>query len=275
MNELQEKRIEDKEQEMINIALHDGTVLKLEHGRPISELVSKIPEKDSLPYICAKVQNDIHSLDFIPEMDCQIELLNYRSAHGRECYRRSLTFVLARAVMELYRNARLTIDHSIGNGFYYDLFTDVPVSEKILGYIKTKMLEIINKDEPFGKKTLTRPEAIALLNREGYPEKARLLKNLNTDKVSIVSCWKYVDLDLGPMVPSTGYLKVFDLKQYAQGFVLLFPDNDEPSIPSEVRRQPKIFQAYRESKSWGKILEVNNVGRLNEIIKDKSVSDFI
>lgn len=277
MNEQQERKIEEKdnEKEMLNITLNDGSVHKLEHGHPVSELVEKIPIQDDLPYICVKVQNDILSLDFVPEMDCRIDFLNYKSSHGRECYRRSMTFVLARAIMELYRNARLSIDHSIGNGFYYDLFTDVPVSEKILGYIKTKMHEIISKDETFGKKTLTRPEAIAFLNREGYPEKARLLKNLNTDKVGIVSCWKYIDLDFGPMVPSTGYLKVFDLKQYAQGFVLLFPDNDNPTIPSEVRRQPKIFQAYRESKNWGKILEVNNVGRLNEIIKDKTVSDFI
>ena len=41
------------------------------------------------------------------------------------------------------------------------------------------------------------------------------------------------------------------------------------------KRQPKIFAAYRESKEWGRILEVNNVGRLNEIIKDGTISDFI
>src|SRR5690606_23472656 len=155
-----------------------------------------------LPFICAKVNNDILSLDFTPEMDCRVEFLNYQSPHGRDCYRRSLTFVLARAIMELYRNARLAIDHSIGNGYFYDLFTDVPVSEHTLNYIKTKMLEIITKDEAFGKRTMTRTEAIALFNREGYPEKARLLKNLNTDKVGIVSCWKYIDLDFGAMVPS-------------------------------------------------------------------------
>ncbi|MDN5278028.1 MAG: uridine kinase [Clostridiales bacterium] len=277
MKELQENKVEEisDEKEMLTITINDGTSHKLEHGHPISELLDKVPQQEDLPYICAKIQNDIHSLDFVPEMDCRVEFLNYKSPHGRDCYRRSLTLVLARAVMELYRNARLAIDHSIGNGFYYDLFTDVPVSEKILEYIKTKMLEIVKKDEKFGKKTMTRSEAIALLNREGYPEKARLLKNLNTDKVGIISCWKYIDLDFGPMVPSTGYLEVFDLKQYAQGFVLLFPDNNDPGVPSEVRRQPKIFQAYRESKNWGKILEVNNVGRLNETIKDKTISDFI
>lgn len=277
MEELEKKTIEEApdEKEMLDITTPDGTVHKLEKGRPVSDLLKDIPLEDDLPYICTQVENDVQGLDFVPEMNCKVNFLNYLSAHGRDCYRRSLTFVLARAIMELYRNARLAIDHSIGNGFYYDLFTDVPVSGNILDYIKSKMMEIVESDEKFGKKTMTRSEAISLFNREGYPEKARLLKNLNTDTVGIVSCWKYIDLDFGPMVPSTGYLKVFDLKQYAQGFVLLFPDNKNPKVAAEIRRQPKIFQAYRESKHWGKILEVNNVGRLNEIIKDRSISDFI
>jgi uridine kinase len=277
MTDNQEIMVEDhnEEKEYIKITLPNGQVENLEKGKTIMEVAKKLPLEDDLPYICAKVQNAIRSLDFAPTMDCKIQFLNYKSTGGRDCYRRSLTLVLARAIMELYRNARLAIDHSIGNGYYYDLFTDVPVSEKTLEYIRTKMNEIIENDEKFGKKYMTRTEAISYLNKEGYPEKARLLKNLNTDNVGIASCWKYIDLDFGAMVPSTGYLKVFDLKQYAKGFVLLFPESDNPKEPSQIRRQPKIFSAYRESKRWGQILEVNNVGRLNEKIKDKTVSDFI
>lgn len=273
MTEQTEKMIEDDNQ--ITLTLRDGSKHVINKGEHLIELAKKLEKDNELPYLCARVNNDIYALDYAPEHDCNIEFLDYRSPYACDCYKRSLSFVLARAILELYRNARLTIDHSIGNGYYYDLFTDVPVSERTLNYIKTKMDEIINKNESFGKKTLSRSEAIALFNKEGYPEKARLLKNLNTDKVGVVSCWKYIDLDFGVMVPSTGYLKTFDLKQYAQGFVLLFPDSKDPSIASQPRRQPKIFQAYRESKAWGKILEVNNVGRLNEIIKDGSVSDFI
>ncbi len=277
MTDNQEKLVEEKseEKEMINLTLEDGKVIQVEKGTPLSSIVADIPLKENLQYLCAKVDNAIQSLDFVPGMDCKVHFLNFKSTEGRDCYRRSMTFVLARAVMELYRNARLSIDHSIGNGFYYDLFTDVPVSERILDYIKNKMMEIVEKNEPFGKTQMTRSEAIALFNREGYPEKARLLKNLNTDTVGVISCWKYIDLDFGAMVPSTGYLQVFDLKQYSDGFVLLFPDQIDPTKASQPRRQPKIFTAYRESKQWGKILEVNNVGRLNELIKDKSISDFI
>lgn len=262
-------------QKNIIITLPDGKKIELEHGRTILDLAKTLPTEPHLPYLCARVNNENHSLSFKPEMDCNVEFLTYQSGPGRECYRRSLTFVLARAILELYRNARLSIDHSIGNGFYYDLFTDIPVCETLLGYITDKMNNIIEANEEFQKRELTRAEAVALFQREGYPEKARLVKNLNTDTVRIVSAWKYIDLDFGPMVPSTGYCKTFKLKPYGQGFVLLFPEHDDPETPSQIRNQPKIFQVYRESKEWGKILEVNNVGRLNHLIQSGGVSDFI
>ncbi|MFZ2958646.1 MAG: nucleoside kinase [Candidatus Ozemobacteraceae bacterium] len=261
--------------EMITITLPDGTKHELERGKPLHDLAKNIPCDPHLRILCAKVDNDIRGLDFHPEMDCNIEFLDIRSRAGQEAYRRGATMILARAVLELYRNARLVVGHSIGNGYYYDLSTDVPVSPTILGYITERMRAIVAKDEPFDKRNLTRPEAIALFKKEGFPEKARLLQNLNNDNVGVVSCWKYYDIDLGTVVPSTGYIDVFDLRQYANGFVLLFPDPVRPRNPSEIKDQPKIFAVYRESKEWGKILEVNNIGRLNQLIQTGGVSDFV
>jgi uridine kinase len=262
-------------QETLTITLKDSTTVQIAKGTTLGEAAKNISTSPEYPILCAKVNNDFKGLDFKPEMDSEVEFLDYRTPPGKECYRRSISFVLARAVLELYRNARLVIGHSIGNGFYYDLHTDVPVSETILGYIHEKMIHIIKKDEPFEKKILTKAEAVSLFKKEGYPEKARLLQNLNNETVGIYSCWKYLDIDLGPMVPSTGFVNVFGLKQYSRGFVLLFPKIEDPRAFSEIQDQPKIFQVYRESKEWGKILEVNNVGRLNHIIQTNDISDFI
>ncbi|HNV68620.1 MAG TPA: nucleoside kinase, partial [Candidatus Ozemobacteraceae bacterium] len=261
--------------EHITITLKDGSRHSIERGQPISEVATKLPQDASLPILCARVNNEIRSLDFKPEIDSTVEFLTYKSSDGQDAYRRSLTFVLARAVLELYRNARLVIGHSIGNSFYYDLYTDVPVSNTILNYIRERMLKIIEKNEPFDKKVMTRTEAASVFKKEGYPEKARLVQNLNSDQVGVISSWKYLDLDHGPIVPSTGYLKVWDIKQYAHGFVLLFPDAKNPAEPAPISDQPKIFSVYRESKEWGKILEVNNVGRLNACIQSGEISDFI
>ncbi|MBF0547808.1 MAG: nucleoside kinase [Candidatus Riflebacteria bacterium] len=262
------------QEDSIKITFSDGTTQEIQRGVSLLD-VKKSKNDPEHPFLVAKVDNDIRSLEFKPELDCCVEFLDYRQKAAQECYRKSITFVLARAVLELYRNARLVVGHSIGNGYYYDLYTDVPVSDTILGYITDKMRTIISKDEKFEKRQLTRAEAVALFKKEGYPEKARLVQNLNNDTVEVISCWKYLDINLGPVVPSTGCLQVFELKQYGSGFVLLFPDPKNPRVVSEIKDQPKIFAVYRESKEWGKILEVTNVGRFNQIIQDGTVSDFI
>jgi len=265
----------DPKENQITITLKDGSTHVIEKGTHLLEIANTLKTEPHLPILCARVDNDIRGLDYAPTMDCKVEFLDYRSGAGQECYRRSISFVLARAVLEMYRNARLVIGHSIGNAFYYDFYTDVPVSEMILGFIRERMMTIIGKNEVFEKRTLSRVEASAMFKKEGYPEKARLVQNINNDDIGVVSCWKYIDLDLGPMVPSTGYLNVFELKQYSHGFVLLFPDTKDPTKPAGIADQPKIFQVYRESKEWGKILEANNVGRLNHMIQTGQVSDFI
>ncbi|MBF0407106.1 MAG: nucleoside kinase [Candidatus Riflebacteria bacterium] len=263
------------QEESIKLIVTGIGTREIHRGTTLLEVAKSFEDKSGLPFLCAKVDNDIRGLDFKPEMDCTVEFLDYRHKAAQECYRRSITFVIARAVLELYRNARLVIGHSIGNGYYYDFSTDVPVSDTILSYIHEKMRTIISKDEPFEKRQLTRAEAVALFKKEGYPEKARLVQNLNSDTVEVISCWKYLDINFGPVVPSTGFLEVFELKQYGSGFVLLFPSPANPKIASEIKDQPKIFSVYRESKEWGKILEVTNVGRFNQKIQDGTVSDFI
>lgn len=272
-----ESKIEDKK--TITVTLSDGSdhtiKQEIKQGESLLNMAKQFQKEGDLPFLGAVVDNYVYGLGYPPDHDCNVEFFTYKSKHGMYMYRRSLCLILARAVLELYRNARLAIDHSIGNCYYYDLYTDIPVSEKILSDIKEKMIAIIESDETFKRQRMPKEEAIALFQREGYPEKARLLKNVNTDKVDVVSTWKYIDIDFGPLVPSTSYLKVFDLKLYDKGFVLLFPDPANPAVPAQPRRQPKLFKAYRESKQWGKILEVNNVGRLNEIIKSGEVSDFI
>ena len=169
---------ENKGPETIEVTVtNDGSVHKIERGKSILEIANNLAlGSDKLPYICAKVNNEALGLDFTPAMDCKIEFLTYKSSIGRDCYKRSLAFVLARTILELYRNARLVIDHAIGNGFYYDLFTDVPVSERLLELIKKRMNSIVEKNEPFQKATMTRGEAKDLFEKEGYPEKARLLR---------------------------------------------------------------------------------------------------
>ncbi len=218
----------------------------------------------------ALVNNELVSLSYVLHADVEIKLLDYTHTLGVSVYKRSVSFLLARALFEMQRNTRLAINHSMGNACYYDLFTDAPVTDELLSNIENKMNEIARRNEPIKRKTFTVEKAKAFFTQRAYTDKVRLLEHMNKDdKVGIYSCGKFYDLDYGPLVASTGFITHFELKTYGQGFLLLFPNEQHFPQIAELQDMPKVFHVFQESKRWGKILQVNNVGKLNEfIVKD-------
>jgi len=118
-------------------------------------------------------------------------------------------------------------------------------------------------------------EAIKFFKSKSYADKVRLLKYYDNPKIGIYSCGKFHDLNYGPMVPTTGYLKTFALKPYSHGFLLCFPDKMNPKKLARTYNEPKLFSVYQESKRWSEVLKVNNVGRLNEIIHQEKAKELI
>jgi uridine kinase len=88
-------------------------------------------------------------------------------------------------------------------------------------------------------------------------------------------CEDFSDLVHGPLAPGTGVLGYFDLIPYPPGFVLQLPAKGKPTEVAPFRDQPHLFQIFQEHKEWGRILGVNTVGRLNEVIANGEISEFI
>ncbi len=125
------------------------------------------------------------------------------------------------------------------------------------------------------RKRLPTSAAIKLFAGTGHPEKAKLLKMLNRETVSIYYCEEVYDYFYSSLVPSTGYLKVFGLKYYPPGFILRFPARENPrELPAFVD-QPKLARIFGEAEQWGKILNCGYVSTLNDYIEENSVKDII
>ncbi len=259
----------------ISITLETGEIRTVAKGTPLEEIAREYLTDDSLPILAAKVDNRAVPLVFILEKNCTVSFITQQSMEGMEIYRRSLCVVLARAVMEYHHNIRLAIGHSLGHGYYYDLYCDVPVTKSLLAIIEKRMRDIIKKDEPFIYRKVSRPEAKDILAKEAQADKLRLLTSVKHRQVELYTLGSFTDLYHGPLVPSTGCLKYFELVTYPPGFVLRFPSSSHPSRIPEARHQPKLFQVYQESKYWSKVMEVSQVGRMNDIIAAGNIGDLI
>lgn len=129
--------------------------------------------------------------------------------------RHSLAHVLAKAIMQIYPKAKLTIGPAIEDGFYYDIDLDEPITPDKYGEIEKRMNEIIRKGEEFTRQEVSRDEALKMFAGNEYKEE--LIKELPEDEVISVYYLgnDFVDLCRGPHVESTRSLQNAAFKIHA------------------------------------------------------------
>jgi uridine kinase len=186
---------------------------------------------------------------------------------GALIYRRSLNFLLEMAFADLFPKLKLTIDHSISFGGYYcQVSGRNPLSAGELAALKSHMQELIAADLPFEKKEVPLKEAIEYFRSLGYEDKVRLLKYRRKAYLTLYRLGGRMDYHHGYMVPSTGYLKWFDLYETNGGFTLRFPRRHAPTELQPVTDYPKLLAAFRQYGNWLARLGIGNVGALNDAI---------
>lgn len=230
------------------------------------------------PVLAALVDHKLKELDYRLSMSHEVEFIGYNHPDGRRTYLRSLCFVLQDAVRELFPDKVLIIDHSLPSGLYCNICdvelredgrrVPVKLSDADLAAIKKRMHEIVDADMPFVKKKMEASAAEALFEKNNQPDKAELQKSLGKFICSVYFLDGQVDTFHGPLLPSTGYLKVFDLLPFANGFCLQFPSEGDFSKVIPVKTQSKIAATLAAYSDWCSIVRVNGIGTLNRAITE-------
>ena len=223
----------------------------------------------------ASINNKLQELTNFVSDDCTIKFLDTNNSDGHRVYSRSLTLIFIMACEELYENCKVSIEHSLSNGLYCEVHTNKILNEEDRNAIKLKMQEIIDSDYKIEKTILTKNEAIDFFNKHNMRNKAELLKYKEHDDIKIYKCNNHVDHFYGHMLPSTGYLKTFDILKYESGFILLGPREDDKSKVREFVSQPKLSNIYLEMEKWSTLMGVDTVLSLNKVIENGSYGELI
>lgn len=228
------------------------------------------------PILGAMVNNELEELDYEIFRPKQIRFIDITSPDGLRVYIRSLSFVLYKAVKDLFPDILLKIEHSISNGFYCELDGyEEELNVDTVMKIVDRMREIVAMDIPFRRVEIKREEAIGLFEKHNLPEKAKLFSTRSTLYTSLYSLSDDIDYFYGYLLPSTGYLKTFDLVKYYDGMLLMIPKQSKPDELEEISKQDQMFEILREYKKWVKILEIATIGSINEQIMNNRAGELI
>ncbi|MFW5994610.1 MAG: nucleoside kinase [Spirochaetia bacterium] len=259
--------------EEVNVSLPSKETVTVESGTTIETLLDK--EQDGYPIVAAMVNNYLTSLSYQLEVNSRIAPVGLNTPEGLRVYRQSLCFLLAIASKKLYPNRRLTIGHSLGDGYYYTFDDSDGISEDEATALETQMRELVGQDLPIVRRVISYEDALEHFRTHWMTDTALLLENRNDHKVPIYECGDFIDLGHGPLAPSTGRLQWFEVMRYRSGFLLRHPNSRTPMQMQEFHDIPVLFSIYQEYKEWGRILGVNSAGRLNTLLRTKGIRDFI
>lgn len=258
----------------VEIHLPDGRVLSGPRGSQVGDFLGTI--EFSAPVVAAIVNDELHELTYPVKMDSRVRPVTMSDSDGSLIYRRSLNFLLEMAFADLFPHARLTIDHSISLGGYYcQVSGRGPLSEKEIESLKSRMQELIQADVPFIKKEVPLKEAIEYFRSIDYEDKIHLLNYRRKDFLTLYRFGERMDYHHGYMVPSTRYLKWFDLFATNGGFTLRFPRRRAPTQLEPITQYPKLLAAFQQYGNWLTRLGIDNVGLLNDAIHDGRASELV
>ena len=230
-----------------------------------------------MPYgpVSAKVNNKVESLDFRVYYNKDVEFLDITSASGMRTYVRSLCFVLVKAVEELYPEGSISLEHPVSKGYYCNLHLDRSIGLDDVMRIKQKMQEIIHADIPYLRMECHTEEVVRLFRQRGMLDKAKLLETSGQLYSYYYRLGDTVDYYYGSLVPSTGYLHLFDLVKYYDGLLLRIPSRNNPNKLEELVKQEKMLEVFQEYHRWNQILGISTVGDFNIACNSGHATDLI
>jgi uridine kinase len=260
----------------VQIKLDDGRIFEGPVGTTLDEFFKVAYRDPPAPVVGALVNQRLRELTFPVVTDIEVAPITMSDSDGMRIYRRSLSFLLVVAVHELFPGTRLFVDHSFTFGGYFcQVEGREPFSPDEIKQLEKRMWEIVEQDELITKARIPLDEAHEMFRELGHGDRLRLLKYRHKDYLTTYKLCGVPDYFYGYMVPSTGYLRWFELTHYPPGFILRFPRSRAPKALQAFRDYPKLVAVFREYSEWMDIMDVRDVGGLNEAFENGRVHELI
>ena len=271
----------------------DGHCVEAQPEQSLLEIVRQLgldcPELSGRP-LAAKIAGEVFTLNYVPvrkkDMDQdrpsmrramaasqgEIRLLRYHDEAGKEAYIRTAQFVIFLALRQLWPNSRGMVSCTLGSS----VFISVTGTESFcLDSLRQRVRELIVRDIPLIRQRVPLSQAIEQFRSTGQEDKARLLSWRSADYFDEYAYGDFADYYYGEMVPSTGYLTVFDILPAEGGFLFVYPDDRNPNETAPFREMPHFFSVFSEGEHWCELMECATVADLNDLTASGRIRELI
>ncbi len=240
--------------------------------------------------LAAKIAGEVFTLNYVPvrskDADAdrpsirramassrgEVRLLRYGDEAGKDCYLRTAWFVIFLALRQLWPEATAKMNCTLGSSVYIEVKDAPDFSGSAL---KARIRQIVDQDIPLIRRRVPLAEAMSRYGQDNQPDKARLLSWRKEDYFDEYAYGDFADYYYGEMMPSTGYLTVWDVLPADGGFVFVYPDDQDPDTLAAVPAMPNFFSVFSEGERWCTLMECETVADLNDLSRSGGLRELI
>ena len=271
----------------------DGRQIQAMPGASLLELVKQLgldaPELSRRP-LAAKIAGEVFTLNYIPvrqrdgdterpsirramaASNGEVRLLRYGDEAGKECYLRTAWFVIFLAIRQLWPKASAKTSCTLGSSLYIEVMGVPDFSPERL---KEHIAQLVSQDIPLIRLRVPLTEAMERYEADAQPDKTRLLSWRQADYFDEYCYGDFSDYYYGEMMPSTGFLTVWDVIPAENGFIFVYPDDQNPEKLADVPSMPNFFSVFSEGERWCTLMECETVADLNDMVQSGRIRELI
>ena len=212
------------------------------------------------------------------EGDCELQFITLKNSAGHKAYVRTAIMMLIKALYDVEPREnieKIKVEFAIGQGYYCSLKGNVRVDDTLVERLNVRMRQLVMENIPVVKQNYPIEDALALFERYGMEDKKKLFRYRRSSTVNVYRMGDYYDYFYGYMLPSTGYIRYFNVISYENGLMLMLPDRSDPKKLSYFEPREKLFHALQQSTVWGEMMEIDTVGDLNDQICAGKFGDLV
>lgn len=261
------------EEKVMKIQYQDKS-MEVEEKTTIQELLKEEIQKSEHPVIGAIFNNEYVNLGYEISTDGEVKLIDIASKEGTKMYRRTIIYMLGKAVEEVCPDKKIIVNYQLPNSMFCEI-ENTEITEELAQKLNDQMHEIAQKDLPIKQVIMTREQAEEFYQKNDV-SKGRLQLDLeDNQEIYMYYCEDYYNYCYGTIANRTGVTKIFEIIKYEDGFLVRYPSSDKPEQLPKLIQTKKLSWALNEYDDIHKILDVNTVYKLNMAIEQDTIKDII
>ena len=262
---------------MVTVTI-DGKAKQYEEGTTYETIVQEYQAQYNNTIALVAANGKIKELFKKVKKDCEVSFFTLKDSVGHKTYVRSAIMLLIKALRDVAgvdKLEKVKVEFAIGPGYYCVVKGDFKLDGEFARKVNERMCELVAADLPVIKKSYPLGEALEIFKKQNMKDKEKLFRYRRSSYINVYCLDGYYDYYYGYMLPSTGYIKYFEVFPYEDGLMLLLPDQHTPDKLPVMEPREKLFQTLKKSDEWGSMMGIDTVGDLNDQICQGNINDLI